>query len=86
MAFALLKSLLSTGTSIDLTALRYSTKNFYTFSEYNTMGYARRDEDIFYTPDRRRSSFQTQVSQQLGSWDPSAFVRIAMNTGAPLRR
>lgn len=60
------KSLLSTGTSIDLTALRYSTKNFYTFSEYNTMGYARRDEDIFYTPDRRRSSFQTQVSQQLG--------------------
>ncbi|WP_163479447.1 fimbria/pilus outer membrane usher protein, partial [Escherichia coli] len=40
--------------------------NFYTFSEYNTMGYARRDEDIFYTPDRRRSSFQTQISQQLG--------------------
>jgi outer membrane usher protein len=60
------KSMLTTGTSVDLTAMRYSTKNFYTFSEYNTMGYSRRDENVFYTPDRRRSSFQTQVSQQLG--------------------
>lgn len=60
------KSLLTTGTSIDLTALRYSTKNFYTFNEYNTMGYTRRDDDLFYTSDRRRSSFQTQVSQQMG--------------------
>ncbi|MEY1580995.1 fimbria/pilus outer membrane usher protein [Providencia manganoxydans] len=29
------KSLLSTGTSFDLTALRYTTENFYSFSDYN---------------------------------------------------
>jgi len=62
------KSLLATGTSVDLTALRYSTKNFYSFTEYNTVGYAQRDEDMFYTQDRRRSSFQTQISQQLGDY------------------
>ncbi|MGQ3339172.1 fimbria/pilus outer membrane usher protein, partial [Staphylococcus aureus] len=39
------KSMLSTGTSLDLTALRYSTRNFYTFSEYNGTGYEGRDED-----------------------------------------
>lgn len=61
------KSMLSTGSSVDLTALRYSTRNFYSFSEYNSMGYARRDEETPWTMDRRRSSLQTQVSQQLGS-------------------
>ncbi|WP_300006110.1 fimbria/pilus outer membrane usher protein, partial [uncultured Cedecea sp.] len=29
------KSMLATGTTFDLTALRYSTKNFYTFNEFN---------------------------------------------------
>jgi len=62
------KSMLATGTSVDLTALRYSTKNYYSFTEYNTLGYAQRDEEMFYTQDRRRSSFQTQVSQQLGDY------------------
>ncbi len=37
------KSLLSTGTSFDLTALRYSTKDYYDFSDYNNSGYELRE-------------------------------------------
>lgn len=60
------KSLLSTGTSVDLTALRYSTRNFYNFNEFNGIGRARRDDDAPWQLDRRQSSFQTQITQQLG--------------------
>lgn len=62
------KSMLSTGTSLDLTALRYSTRNFYTFSEYNGTGYEGRDEDSLSGSHHRRSSFQTQISQQMGNY------------------
>lgn len=58
------KSLLTTGTSVDLTALRYSTRNYYNFSEYNSMGYAQREDVSPWTLSRRRSSFQTQLTQQ----------------------
>lgn len=60
------KSMLTTGTSVDLTALRYSTRNYYSFAEYNSMGYAQRDDVSPWIMSRRRSSFQTQVTQQLG--------------------
>jgi outer membrane usher protein len=60
------KSMLATGTSVDLTALRYSTRNYYSFSEYNSMGYAPREDALPWIMSRRRSSFQTQVTQQLG--------------------
>ncbi|WMT12463.1 fimbria/pilus outer membrane usher protein [Serratia fonticola] len=59
------KSMLTTGTSVDLTALRYSTRNYYSFSEYNDMGYAQREDVSPWTTSRRRSSFQTQVTQQI---------------------
>ncbi|HDR2681769.1 TPA: fimbrial biogenesis outer membrane usher protein [Enterobacter mori] len=62
------KSMLSTGTSVDLTALRYSTQNFYSFTEYNGIGRGHRDEDSPWQLNRRRSSFQTQVSQQLSEF------------------
>ncbi|WP_024911661.1 fimbria/pilus outer membrane usher protein [Chania multitudinisentens] len=62
------KSLISTGTSVDLTALRYSTRNYYSFSEFNGQGFRLEDGVSPWLQQRRRSSFQTQLSQQLGSW------------------
>jgi outer membrane usher protein len=62
------KSMLTTGTSFDLTALRYSTRNYYSFAEYNSMGYAQKDDVSPWTLSRRRSSFQTQVTQQLSNY------------------
>lgn len=59
------KSLVSTGTSVDLTALRYSTEDYYTFSEFNSEGYRRQEGVSPWSLQRRRSSFQTQVSQQM---------------------
>jgi len=61
------KSMISTGTSLDLTALRYSTEDFYNFSEFNSQGYRLEDGVSPWILQRRRSSFQTQVSQQMGS-------------------
>lgn len=62
------KSLLSTGTSVDLTALRYSTEHYYNFSEFNSEGYRLSDGFSPWMVQRRRSSFQTQLSQQMGRW------------------
>ncbi len=62
------KSLLSTGTSVDLTALRYSTRNYYSFSEFNSQGYRLEDGVSPWLSQRRRSSFQTRLSQQMGVW------------------
>ncbi|WP_261444860.1 fimbria/pilus outer membrane usher protein [Serratia fonticola] len=60
------KSLMSTGTSVDLTALRYSTREYYSFSEFNSQGYSPEEGVNPWLMQRRRSSFQTQLSQQLG--------------------
>lgn len=62
------KSLMSTGTSVDLTALRYSTRNYYSFSEYNSQGYRLGEGVNPWLQQRRRSSFQSQISQQIGNW------------------
>ncbi len=62
------KSLATTGTSVDLTALRYSTEHYYTFSEFNSEGYRAQDGVSPWTLQRRRSSFQTQISQQMDSF------------------
>ncbi|HHR6079992.1 TPA: fimbria/pilus outer membrane usher protein [Providencia alcalifaciens] len=70
------KSLMSTGTSVDLTALRYSTENFYNFNEYNSQGYRLEDDLNPWTLQRRRSSFKTQLSQQLGDFGT---VRLQAN-------
>ena len=60
------KSLLSTGTSVDLTALRYSTRDYYSFGDFNSLNYRLKDDQVPWSLDRRRSSFQTQISQQMG--------------------
>ncbi|HDC4393721.1 TPA: fimbrial biogenesis outer membrane usher protein [Enterobacter cloacae] len=62
------KSLISTGTSVDLTALRYSTRHYYSFSEFNSQGFGLKDGVSPWLEQRRRSSFQTRLSQQLGEW------------------
>lgn len=62
------KSLVSTGTSLDLTALRYSTEHYYTFDEFNGEGYRLEDGVSPWALQSRRSSFQTQVSQQMDQW------------------
>lgn len=67
------KSLISTGTSVDLTALRYSTEDYYNFSEFNSQGYHLEEGLNPWTLQRRRSSFQTQLSQQLGRYGTLRF-------------
>lgn len=67
------KSLLSTGTSVDLTALRYSTEHYYNFNEFNSEGYQLNDGMSPWSMQRRRSSFQTQLSQQMDSWGSLSF-------------
>lgn len=72
------KSLLSTGTSFDLTALRYSTKNYYDFSDYNNFGYDLRDGFAPWLSERQKSSFQTSISQSLGKYG-SMYLRGESN-------
>ncbi|NCG54959.1 fimbria/pilus outer membrane usher protein [Serratia fonticola] len=62
------KSLLSTGTSVDLTAYRYSTRHFYSFSDFNTLGYELNEGQVPWALERQRSNFQLRLSQQLGRW------------------
>lgn len=62
------KSLLETGTSVDLTAYRYSTKNYYSFADYNNTGYQLNDDQVPWAMGRQRSNFQIHVSQQLGDY------------------
>ncbi|WP_152529961.1 fimbria/pilus outer membrane usher protein [Serratia fonticola] len=62
------KSLLSTGTSVDLTAYRYSTRNYYSFSDFNNLGHELNEGEVPWALDRQRSNFQVRVSQQLDAW------------------
>lgn len=62
------KSLLTTGTSVDLTALRYSTKDYYSFADFNNSGFSVRDDVSPWLNDRQRNSFQTAINQSLGEW------------------
>jgi len=62
------KSLLETGTSVDLTAYRYSTKNYYSFADYNNAGYQLNDDQVPWAMGRQRSNFQVRLSQQLGDY------------------
>ena len=68
------KSMLTTGTSLDLTTYRYATRDFYTFSDANTSGYLLRDSFEPWRGERKRSSWQTNLSQNLGSWG-SVYLR-----------
>lgn len=60
------KSLMSTGTGIDLAAYRYSTKDYYSFSDVNSMGYSLNAYQVPWALDRRRSTLQANLRQSLG--------------------
>lgn len=57
------KSLLKTGTSVDLTAFRYSTHDYYSFSDFNTTGYSLREGEVPWALARQRSDLNIRLSQ-----------------------
>ena len=72
------KSLLETGTSIDLAAYRYSTRHYYSFSDFNSQGYQLSEGQVPWALERQRSNFQVQLNQQLGSWG-SSYLSLQRN-------
>ncbi|HHR6146923.1 TPA: fimbria/pilus outer membrane usher protein [Providencia alcalifaciens] len=62
------KNLSESGTSVDLTALRYSTKEYYSFADFNQAGYQLKENVAPWLNGRQRSSFQTYINQSLGKW------------------
>lgn len=62
------KSLLSTGTSVDLTAYRYSTRHYYSFADFNNSGYQLSEGQVPWALARQRSDFQVRLTQQLGDF------------------
>jgi outer membrane usher protein len=72
------KSLLSTGTSVDLAAYRYSTRNYYSFADFNNMGYQLNDDQAPWTLARQRSNFQVRLNQQLGAFG-SVYLSASRN-------
>lgn len=61
------KSLLSTGTSIDLAAYRYSTRHYYSFADFNNLGYQLSEGQVPWALERQRSNIQMRLTQQLAA-------------------
>lgn len=59
------KSMLTTGTTVDLTAYRYSTRNYMSFSDVNTTGYRNEDSLPPWLSERRRSTLEVRLNQRL---------------------
>ena len=59
------KSMVTTGTSVSLAALRYNTRNFYSFNDINMQGYDLSEGMAPWTLDRQRQSWQASINQQL---------------------
>ena len=72
------KSLLSTGTAVDLTAYRYSTRHYYSFADFNNLGFQLSDGQVPWALERKRSDFQIRLTQQLDSWG-SLYLSAARN-------
>ncbi|MEQ5756279.1 fimbria/pilus outer membrane usher protein [Providencia rettgeri] len=62
------KSMMSTGTSIDLTALRYSTRSYFSFADFNNYDYKLKDGVAPWINQRQRASFTTSITQRLGEY------------------
>lgn len=73
------KSLLSTGTSFDLTALRYATEDFYSFSDYNNTDYDIRSGLAPWIGSRQRYSLQTSINQSFDKYG-SLSIRASKNS------
>lgn len=72
------KSLLESGTSVDLAAYRYSTPGYYNFADFNNQGFRLRDGEVPWASERQRSRFQLRLNQQLGSWG-SVYLSASRN-------
>lgn len=62
------KNMTTTGTSIDLTALRFSTKDYYNFTQFNTANYQLKIGTSPWLGEREKSRFTTSISQSLGDY------------------
>lgn len=62
------KNVITTGTSIDLAAYLYSTRDYYSFADFNNAGYELTPGQLPWTLARQRSSFQARINQQLNAW------------------
>lgn len=62
------KSMMTTGTSIDLTALRYSSRTYFSFADFNNYNYNLKDNVAPWLNQRQRASFTTSLSQTLGEY------------------
>lgn len=68
------KSMLSTGTSVDLATYRYSTRDYYSFSDANSQGYDLHSWSAPWLMNRQRSSWQVSVNQSLPAGFGSVYV------------
>lgn len=59
------KSMMSTGTTVDLTGYRYSTRNYLSFNDANNRGYGISNGLPDWLNGRRRSSYEMRLSQTL---------------------
>ncbi|AMG68094.1 fimbria/pilus outer membrane usher protein [Providencia stuartii] len=62
------KSMLTTGTSIDLTALRYSSRSYFSFADFNNYDHRLKDNVAPWLNQRQRASFTTSITQSLGKY------------------
>ncbi|WP_235424221.1 fimbria/pilus outer membrane usher protein [Citrobacter koseri] len=62
------KSMMTTGTTVDISAYRYATSDYYSFQDAMADGYMLREGWAPWMGERRRSSWQTSLSQGLGQW------------------
>lgn len=62
------KNMTTTGTSVDLTALRFSTKHYYDFNQFNTADYQLKEGTSPWLGEREKSRFTTSLSQTLGNY------------------
>ncbi|WP_193163816.1 fimbria/pilus outer membrane usher protein [Enterobacter ludwigii] len=59
------KSMMATGTTVDLTAYRYSTRNYLSFNDANDRGFDTSTGLPDWLNDRRRNSYEIRLSQTL---------------------
>lgn len=62
------KSMTSTGTSVDLTALRYSSRSYFSFADFNNYDRRLKDDVAPWLNQRQRASFTTSITQSLGKY------------------
>ncbi|BBG61016.1 MULTISPECIES: fimbria/pilus outer membrane usher protein [Providencia] len=62
------KSMTTTGTSVDLTALRYSSRTYFSFADFNNYDRRLKDDVAPWLNQRQRASFTTSISQSLGKY------------------